>query len=554
MRKLGISSMLGVLLLACSAALVAAEFVELNLAQDVARYLVDGADPVDAVEYFNLEGDVVAYEFTFAPESAPIDASEQSLNPVSDYEQISGILESQKTADYFTDSYKTIVMAADTQETPKIMEYQGLPMSARLRAQARDYVRTELGGGSITSETYLFFKIGFVFLLFEVDHQDLYLFSPRGKVVQVPDVDAIEYRHNPALIDAATRADQELRWQELIHNMSIGNPLPRTVSYTIPDAQAIRDIFYNRGTYWPQSTYPYMYEDGDFTGCCTANSGLQICLYYDDHGYDNLVVDPNTNQANRLAAMGELVREAYAPGESWTSSVADFARLRGYTFNYYYNYYVNKSTLKTELNSNHPCQYQVYSTDSVVVSGSTYEHFAHSIVAVGYNDPETGRDFTVTLYWGWSSFPEVSFNLDSTFAQQFETQNFVKIVPVPSGDQWDPTDNIGSGATRVNAPTTSEKTHGPHILSSSDQYDWFKVYLRNGYTYVFHTQGGTGDNYGELYTTASGSTRVAYNDDGGGNRQFKITYTATKTAYHYLRVRAYSTGGDCSYTLKYKRY
>lgn len=125
--------------------------------------------------------------------------------------------------------------------------------------------------------------------------------------------------------------------------------------------------------------------------------------------------------------------------------------------------------------------------------------------------------------------------------------------PPPSpGDAWDPIDDIVSGASATNNPTATEQTHGPHILSGSDRYDWFKVYLTAGRNYNFNSIGGTGDDYGELYSNASGTTRVAYNDDSGGNNQFSFTYAPASTGWYYLRVRAYSLGNNCSYSLKYR--
>lgn len=110
-----------------------------------------------------------------------------------------------------------------------------------------------------------------------------------------------------------------------------------------------------------------------------------------------------------------------------------------------------------------------------------------------------------------------------------------KYVP-PSGDSWDPTDDTPGGATLI-VPTTSEQSHGPHTLSATDLYDWYKINMTAGLTYNFNTIGGTGDNYGELYNGPGANyTRVAYNDDSGGNLQFKFSYTATNTQDYYLRV------------------
>ena len=122
-----------------------------------------------------------------------------------------------------------------------------------------------------------------------------------------------------------------------------------------------------------------------------------------------------------------------------------------------------------------------------------------------------------------------------------------------TGDEWDPGDNGGSGATELATPTSLEQSHGPHTLSSSDSYDWFKVYLNAGVTYNLNTVGGTGDLYGELYSDPSGNNRVAFDDDSGGaGGPFIIAYTNTSSAWYYLRVRTYTTGQSASYTLKYR--
>jgi hypothetical protein len=72
-----------------------------------------------------------------------------------------------------------------------------------------------------------------------------------------------------------------------------------------------------------------------------------------------------------------------------------------------------------------------------------------------------------------------------------------------------------------------------------------------GRTYYFNTTGGSGDNYGQLYSDVSGSILVAENDDSGGNYQFSLSYTAADTKTYYLRVRAYTVGNAWSGNLNY---
>ncbi len=127
-------------------------------------------------------------------------------------------------------------------------------------------------------------------------------------------------------------------------------------------------------------------------------------------------------------------------------------------------------------------------------------------------------------------------------------------TPTGTGDSWDPGDDSGSTATALPAPSTSPQTHGPHTLSSTDYYDWFAIYLEGGFTYNFNSAGGSGDMYGELYSDSAGSTRVAFDDDSGGNLQFSLNYAPAASAWFYLRARTYGVGGTASYTLTYNRY
>ncbi|OGD20202.1 MAG: hypothetical protein A2W03_13360 [Candidatus Aminicenantes bacterium RBG_16_63_16] len=124
------------------------------------------------------------------------------------------------------------------------------------------------------------------------------------------------------------------------------------------------------------------------------------------------------------------------------------------------------------------------------------------------------------------------------------------------GDAWDPSDNTGPGATAL-TPTTVEQSHGRHTLSSADLYDWYVIPMTAGTRFEFYStcdfpvSSASGDTYGELYSDSGGVTRVAYDDDSGGNLQFHLNYTAATTQSYYLRVRAYNAGSFWSGFLKY---
>jgi len=84
-----------------------------------------------------------------------------------------------------------------------------------------------------------------------------------------------------------------------------------------------------------------------------------------------------------------------------------------------------------------------------------------------------------------------------------------------------------------------------------DAADWYRVDLVAGVTYHFDTVGGSGDDYGQLYSDAAGTVQVAFNDDGGGGLQFSLDYTAASTQRYYLKVRTYTAGASWSGSLRY---
>jgi subtilisin family serine protease len=142
-----------------------------------------------------------------------------------------------------------------------------------------------------------------------------------------------------------------------------------------------------------------------------------------------------------------------------------------------------------------------------------------------------------------------AFNTNGYSSYSGEAEATTPISP----DAWDPGDNGGAGATDLGFPPVVETAHGGHTLSAADTADWYKVRLTNSITYNFNSRGGSGDLFAELFSDSAGTTRVALDDDSGGDLQFDLNYSPPVTGDYYLRVKSYSTGADSSYYLRYSR-
>jgi len=330
----------------------------------------------------------------------------------------------------FSRKYVTVVISATFDRGPVLYWYNGLPQSAKMKKLVAEYLDEVVYGENIRAWLPLYFKPGFLFLAGRMDTGEMFLFSPDERIVSINDLSDIEYMEALPALSPDDRAFR--KWADLLSG-SVGMPGDRSKdeSYSIPDIEDVRDIFYNRGIYWPETMYPYLYDEGRFGGCCHANSGLQLALYHDNHHCDNLVNEPDDAKSNRLDAMSVLVYEGYAPGQKQGPAFRDFANSKGYYFTYYYDYYPTIDDLKEELGANRPVQYLIFSSDEVVVGGYTYDHFAHSVLAAGYSETTTDV-FTITLYWGWRSLPEIEFEFGSEFEEQFENQYMIKNYPPDS--------------------------------------------------------------------------------------------------------------------------
>ncbi len=216
------------------------------------------------------------------------------------------------------------------------------------------------------------------------------------------------------------------------------------------------------------------------------------------------------------------------------------------------------------LESSHPYSNNYDNTWTITKTGAAKirVHFTKIETESGYDyvyvydgsDAELAKyDGTHTDKWSpWASGNKIKIRLTTDSSVTKWGFKIDKIeYEVAAGDSWDPTDDTASSGTSI-TPTTSSQQHGPHSLSSSDNYDWFRISMTAGRTYYFSGSWGSySDTYAELYSDSGGSNRVAYDDDSVGSWQFSFSYTAANTQTYYLRIRCYSVGSNCNYYLNY---
>jgi|GEM_PF-2766208 len=102
--------------------------------------------------------------------------------------------------------------------------------------------------------------------------------------------------------------------------------------------------------------------------------------------------------------------------------------------------------------------------------------------------------------------------------------------------------NTMSGAAIITPGVNKSGT-----INSSGDVDWFTFTTTRAGAYTLTSSGNT-DMYGELYN-ADGS-RLSYDDDGNGNRQFKLNTTLEANTNYYLKARHYSSSGTGDYSLQ----
>ena len=109
--------------------------------------------------------------------------------------------------------------------------------------------------------------------------------------------------------------------------------------------------------------------------------------------------------------------------------------------------------------------------------------------------------------------------------------------PVVQADPWPP-----SSYTTMSVGGSYNAS-----ISPAGTVRYFRFTAPSSGTYVF-TSSGSADSYGYLYN-ASG-TQLAYNDDNGSDRNFRISYSLTSGSVYYLKARLYSSSATGSFTVR----
>ncbi|MBZ0257919.1 PPC domain-containing protein [bacterium] len=124
-------------------------------------------------------------------------------------------------------------------------------------------------------------------------------------------------------------------------------------------------------------------------------------------------------------------------------------------------------------------------------------------------------------------------------------------LPEPPTDDYDPADNLPSGATALATPTMDEQIHDGHTLSIVDPVDWYKVSLSAGSTYEFWSSGAS-DTLATIYD-AQQQPLVQF-DEGGAQSNFRGQFTPDVSGEYYIDVRLYDTAATGAYSLHYRQY
>ena len=101
-------------------------------------------------------------------------------------------------------------------------------------------------------------------------------------------------------------------------------------------------------------------------------------------------------------------------------------------------------------------------------------------------------------------------------------------------DSWDPGDNNTGGATEL-FPSPNYQTHGPHILNTCDQEDWFKIYMTNNFSYMFKQDTYEYKNMAKI-NIYSVSTQTNLIKSAYLTHLSWASFIPTNTGYYYIQI------------------
>lgn len=190
--------------------------------------------------------------------------------------------------------------------------------------------------------------------------------------------------------------------------------------------------------------------------------------------------------------------------------------------------------------------YEFYSTGELDTIGELIAADGTTVLQIS-DDDERGLNFRVVYQADVSGIIFVRVFTSTLDTSGEYILNYTGTGSGTGGDEWDPVDDVFTGATDLGTPTTEPASHGPHSLALNDQADWFTLFLIQGVTYQFESM-GSGDVVADLYQPG-GIFRLASDNDSGEDNHFRLIYTAPADGVYLLRVTLKDPEGRADYTL-----
>ena len=125
-----------------------------------------------------------------------------------------------------------------------------------------------------------------------------------------------------------------------------------------------------------------------------------------------------------------------------------------------------------------------------------------------------------------------------------EGKNHYSTITLNIGDNYEPDDSFSQFSSMT---VTTSLQHQLRSIEPAGDNDYIRFYASPG-TYTFYTNSSM-DTYGYLYD--SDQKLLTYDDDLGGNFQFRINFQILESGYYYLRVKNLLNISTGNYTLYY---